>query len=116
LGADRDTNRLGHADRVRELHLGAAREPGLDDVLGNVPAHVAGRAVDLRRILPGERPTAVGAAPAVAVDDDFATGQPRVAVRTADDKLPRRVDVEDDLVIPELLGDAGADDLLDDLA
>ena len=89
LGADGDAHRVGHADRVGELHFGALGEAGGDDVLGDVAAHVAGAAVDLRRVLAAERPAAVRAATAVAVDDDLAAGQAGVAVRAADDELTR---------------------------
>ena len=70
----------------------------------------------MRRVLAAERPAAVGAAAAVAVDDDLAAGQAGVAVRAADDEFAGRVDVEDDVVVPQLLGDRRADHLLDDLA
>src|SRR5207244_902328 len=100
LGAHGDRHRLGHTDRIRQLHLGAAGQARLDDVLGDVAAHVAGAAVDLARVLAAERPTAVRAATAVAVDDDLAAGQAGVTVRAADDELSGRVDVEDDVVVP----------------
>src|SRR5688500_7435382 len=62
LGADGDADRVGHADRVGELHLGTLGEPRGDDVLGDVPGHVAGAAVDLGGVLAAERPAAVRAA------------------------------------------------------
>ena len=43
-------------------------------ILGDLPGHVRAGAVDLRRILPGERPTAVTAHAAVGVADDFSAG------------------------------------------
>ncbi len=58
----------------------------------------------------------MGAASAVGVDDDLAAGEAGVAVRAADDEFSGGVDVEDDVIVPELFGNARADDLLDDLA
>ena len=89
---DQHRHRLGHADRVRELHHAALGEPGRDDVLGDVARHVAGRAVDLRRILARERAAAVRRRAAVGVDDDLAAGDAGVAVRAADDESAGRVD------------------------
>ena len=68
-------------------------QAGRDDVLGDVARHVAGRAVDLRRILARERAAAVRRRAAVGVDDDLAAGDAGVAVRTADDEAAGRVDV-----------------------
>ncbi len=56
--------------------------------------HIAGRAVNLGRILAGERAAAVAAITAVGVDDNLASGQSAVALRTADNKAAGRIDVE----------------------
>src|SRR5205823_5694065 len=114
FGADRGAHRMSHADRVGELHFGAAREAGGDNVLGDVPAHVAGRAIDLARIFAGKRPAAVGAAPTIAIDDDFSACQPRIPVRPADHKPAGRVDVEYDVVVPIVFRHDRLDDLIDD--
>ena len=94
-GAERvhvHADRLRDADGVRDLHLAARGEPGGDDVLRDVARVVAGRAIDLRRVLAAEGAAAVTAHAAVGVDDDLAAGEARVAVRAADDEAPRRVD------------------------
>jgi hypothetical protein len=96
LGRDEHAGRLGHADRVAELHLADLGQPGRDDVLGDVAGHVRGGAVDLCRVLAGERAAAVPAATAVGVDDDLAAGQAAVAVRAADLEAAGRVDVDGD--------------------
>ena len=77
------------ADRVGDLHLGAVGQAGGDDVLGDPARGVGGRAVDLRRVLAGERAAAVAGHAAVGVDDDLAAGQARVADRAADDEAAR---------------------------
>ena len=89
---DQDRHRLGDANRVGELHHAALREPGRDDVLGDVARHVAGRAIDLGRIFAGERAAAVRRRAAVGVDDDLAAGDAGIAVRTAGDEAAGRVD------------------------
>ncbi len=86
-------NRLGHADRVGQLHFAARRQAGRHDVLRNVARHVAGRAVHLRRILARERAAAVPAHAAVGVDDDLAARETGVAVRSADDESAGGIDV-----------------------
>ena len=94
FGVDRDVHRLGHADRVRDLHLALARDARRDDVLRDVARGVGSRAVDLGRILAGERAAAVRRGAAVGVDDDLAAGEPGVAVRAADLEAARRIDEE----------------------
>ena len=84
LGVDVDADRLGDADGVGELDLAALGQAGGDDVLGDVPGHVGGRAVDLGGVLAAEGAAAVPAHAAVGVDDDLAAGHARVAVRAAD--------------------------------
>ncbi len=107
-------DRLGDADRVGQLHFAAVGQSGGDDVLGDVPGHVGGAAVDLGRVLAAEGPAAVPAPAAVGVDDDLAARQAAVAVRTADHEAPGRVDVVGDLAVDQLRRQQRLDDLLDD--
>src|SRR5581483_12133236 len=44
---DIEGKRSGDADRIADLDRALGRQPGGDDVLGQVPAGVGGRAVDL---------------------------------------------------------------------
>ena len=83
LRIDVHAHRLGHADGVGQLHLAAIGQAGRDDVLGHVPGHVGGAAIDLRRVLAAERPAAVPAPAAVGIDDDLAarSGRSRRAGR-----------------------------------
>ena len=92
---DEDRERLRDADRVGDLDLAAVGETGGDDVLRHVARRVRGRAVDLRRVLAGERAAAVRGRAAVGVDDDLAPGQAGVAHRAADHELAGRVDVDE---------------------
>src|SRR5688572_8765209 len=90
-GLDHHRDRVSDADRVGDLDLAAVREPGGDHVLGDPARGVGGRAVDLRRVLAGERAAAVAGHAAVGVDDDLPAGQPGVAHGAADDELAGRV-------------------------
>src|SRR5215208_4573031 len=63
------------ADRIGDLHLAALREPGRDDVLGDVAGGIRGGAVDLARVLAREGAAAVAGHAPVGVDDDLAPGQ-----------------------------------------
>ena len=74
---------------------------------------VGGRTVDLGRILAGERATTVRRCAAIGVNDDLATGQAAVAVRTADDEAARGVDQVADVVANQFLRQHRLDDLLD---
>ena len=102
-GVHEHRERVRDADRVRDLDLAAVGEPGGDDVLRHVARGVRRRAVDLRRVLAGERATAVRRGAAVGVDDDLAAGQAGVAHRAADHELPGRVDEDEVLVLETLL-------------
>ena len=61
VGLDVHGDRVRHADRVGELNQGALGDARRDEVLRDVAGHVGRRAIDLRRILPGERAAAVRA-------------------------------------------------------
>src|SRR5439155_13181823 len=87
---------------------------GGDEILGDVAGHVARGAVDLRRIFSGETAAAVTPTAAVSVDDDLASGQARVALRTADDEASRRIDVKHGVLVEKLRRNDRLDDLLDD--
>ena len=105
---------LRHADRVRHLELGALGQPGRHDGLRDVTGHVRPGAIDLRRILAGERAAAVRAGSPIGVDDDLASGEPGIAHRAARDEPPGRVDVVDDLGrVEQGRGDDRQDHVLD---
>ena len=87
-------------------------ELGRHQVLGDVARHVAGRAIDLRRILAAERAAAVTAHAAVGIHDDLAARQSRIAVRTADHKPAGRVDVVLGLLVHHVRRNDDVDDVL----
>ena len=75
---------------------------------------VGRRAVDLRRVLAGERAAAVVCGAAVGVDDDLPAGQAAVADRPADHEASGRVDQEPRIRAEHVGRDHGLDDLLYD--
>jgi hypothetical protein len=119
LGAERldeqaDRGRL--ADGVRHLHLDALGEACGHRVLGH-PAHrVGGGAVDLGRVLAGERAAAVAGEPAIGVDDDLAAGEARVSHRAAHDEPAGGVDQQAHVGdVDAEVADLRADDVLADV-
>src|SRR5215472_16864163 len=92
-GVDHDRDRIRDADRISELNFGALGEAGGNQVLGDVTGHVAGRAIHFRRVLARDSATAVTAHSTVGIDDNLASRETGVAMRSADDKAPCRIDV-----------------------
>ncbi len=86
--------------------------PRGDDVLRDVARGVRRRAIDLRRILAGERAAAVRRGAAVGVDDDLAAGEAGVAVRAADLEAAGRIH-EEPRARQHVLREHRLDDLLD---
>src|SRR6266511_6080256 len=93
LHAGRD--RMRNSDRVRDVQLATVGQARSDDVLRDVARRVRSRAIDLCRILPRERPTAVARGAAVRVDDDLAPGHAGVAHRPAEHELAGGIDVDE---------------------
>src|SRR5262249_33105696 len=100
---------------IRQLNFAAIGESGRNDVLGDITSQIAGRAIDLCRILATESATAVTSHTAVGVDDDLATGQAGVAHRSANNEAPRRVDVVLGIGIQHVGRQRSLDDVLQDV-
>ena len=92
VGVYVNAERLGDTDGVGHLHFAFFGQSGGNNVFGHITGVVRGRTVNLGRVFSGERSTAVAADAAVGVDDNFAAGEPGVAVRSADDEFAGRVD------------------------
>ena len=133
---DEEGERLCHTNGVGELDKAATSELGVNERLGDPASKVGGAAVDFAVVFAAEGTTAVSAPAAVGVDDDFAAGQPCVALWAANDEEAGGLDLEthvspcsikqkscdwtptyviDGLVIKILLGDGFLDNLLLDL-
>ena len=111
-GIDHDGDRMCDADGVGQLDLAAVGKAGGDDVLGDVASCIGCTAVHLRRILARECTAAMACPAAVRVDDDLAA---RVALRSADDELARRIDEDLRRVRQEFCRDNSLDDMLDEV-
>ena len=111
-GFHQHADRIGHADRVRQLHFAAIGQSAGDDVLGDVARHVGSRAIDLGRIFSAERAAAVTSHAAVGVDDDLASGESGVAHRSADDKASRGIDVILRVFVEQMRRDDGLNHVL----
>src|ERR1700704_6038298 len=79
VGIDQDRHRVGNADGIGDLDGAALGDAGRDHVLGEIARRIGRGAVDLGRVLAGERAAAVRSVAAVGIDDDLAAGQPAVA-------------------------------------
>ena len=101
------------ADRIGDLQLAALRKLCGNDVLCDVSCHIGRASVDLGRILTRERSAAVTRIAAVCVDDDLASGQSRIALRTADHKASGRIHQHAGLFIEQSFGQRRTDDIFD---
>ena len=112
-GLDEDAHGVGDADGVGDLHLAPARRTGGDHVLGHPSGGVGGGPVNLGGVLAAEGASTVTSHAAVGVDDDLASRQSAVALRTTGHEASRRVDEDVVVIVGELLRDHRGDDLLD---
>jgi hypothetical protein len=99
VGVDVHRQWLGHTDGVRHLHQDAVDQTGSDQRLGDPARSIGARAVDLAGVLAREATASVGTPTTVCVDDDLATSETGITLRTTDDELARGVQVVDGLVV-----------------
>ncbi len=99
LGVDHDRDRLGDPDCISELHLAFVRQPGSNDVLGDIAGHIRGGPVNFGRILPRIAPTAMTSHPAVRIDDDLPARKSRITLRPPGHEPARRINVVDNLFL-----------------
>ncbi|BBG31385.1 glutamyl-tRNA reductase [Zymobacter palmae] len=93
-GVDGDGRRFRHTDGVGDLDFAFIRQTRCHDVLRDIAASVSSAAVNLRRILTGERTATVTRHATVSINDDLAASQTTVAHRATNDEVAGRVDVE----------------------
>lgn len=86
VGLDEERQRLSDTNGVRELNQGTTSKLGVDQRLSDPAGQVCGRAVNLGVILSGESTTTVGTPTTVCVNDNLATGQTGVTLRTTNDE------------------------------
>ena len=91
VSVDIQRDGLCYAYGVTHLHQHLMRHTGGYQMLRDPACGIRGRTVHFRGILSAERTAAVSTAAAVGIDDDLTARQTRVAVRTTDDEVTRRV-------------------------
>ena len=99
IGVDEEAHRLCHADGISYLHEHFVGNAGSHSIFSHVACRIGSRAVNLAWVLARECAAAVSAASAVGIDDDFATSESGVAVRSANHEFASRVDVIGDIVV-----------------
>jgi hypothetical protein len=86
VALDEEGQRLSDTNGVRELDKAASGKLGGDERLCNPAGEVCGRAIDFAVVLAGECTTTVSTPAAVCVDDDLASGETGVTLRTTNDE------------------------------
>lgn len=115
IGVNKDGQRLGHANSIRNLHQATASEAGSDNRLGCLASDVRSRSIYLGRILSRESTSTVGTPSTIGINDDLTTGQTGITVGSTDDEATRGIQVENGLVIDVLLGDDSLDDMFHEI-
>merc|ERR1712224_1073645 len=88
VGLHEQGERLGHTDRIRQLHQGTLAQAALHHRLRHLPAHVGRGTVHLGGVLPGEGSTAVRAPSPISIYDYFSPSEASVTLGAADDDFP----------------------------
>ena len=99
-----DGNRCGNTDRIGNLYGCSFTGTCRNKVLGDIACRIGGRTVNLGRIFSRKGTAAVRAASTIGIDNDLASRQSGIPLRTADDKTPCRIDVVGDLIMQHAIG------------
>lgn len=88
VGIDEHRKRLNDTNRVGNLNKAAACEAGRNKRLGSETTHVRRTAVHLARILTGESTATVRSPATIGIDDNLATREASISMRSSDDEGP----------------------------
>src|SRR6185312_12567021 len=110
-----NTYGLRHADGVCQLNFATVSQSGRDQVLGDIAAHIAGRAIHFCRILTAERATAMTAHSAVAIHNDLAARETCIAHRPTHDEASCRINVVLGIRIKQLFGYSSLNHVLENV-
>merc|ERR1712139_263371 len=94
IGLYEERQGLRYTNCVRELHKRALAETTFHNGLSHLPANVGRGSVHLGGVLARKGAAAMSAPTTVGIDNDLAACEPSIALRAADDELPRWVDVK----------------------
>src|ERR1700736_1174679 len=89
---DVNAERFRVTDCVSKLDLALRCESGCNHILRDPTSHVSCAPIDFARILSGKCATTMSSHSAVAIDNNFSTGQASVALRAADNEVAGRID------------------------
>ena len=89
---DMDGSGFAHADRIRQLHVAFCYHARRHQMFGDISSRIRRTAIHFAGIFARKRTAAVRTASAIGIDHDFSPGEAGVAMGTANDKAPRRVD------------------------
>ena len=101
IGVHEDIDGLSKTDGIAHLHKHLVGNAGSHHVFSNIASSICRRAVHLRRVLTREGTTAVSPFSTIGVDNNLATRQTCVAMRSANDELSSWIDVINDVVVEE---------------
>lgn len=117
VSLNEERERLSHTDGVGQLNKRTASELGVHKRLGDPASEVSSGTVDLAVVLARESTTTVSTPATVGVNDDLTASETGVTLWATNDEHAGRLNVIDRLVIQQVVGDDGLDDLLgEDLA
>src|SRR5436305_1273537 len=78
---DAHGNWIGMPNGIGELDFGAGRQAGSNNILGHIAPHIGGAAVHFGRIFSAESPSPMPSHSPIAIDNNFAAGQPGIPLR-----------------------------------
>merc|ERR1712232_983254 len=91
---NKQRQRLGNANGIRQLNKAPLSESTLHNRLGHLTADVSSRPINLGWVLAGESAATVSTPAAVGVDDDLASSKASITLRATNDELARWVQVQ----------------------
>ena len=115
-GVNADADRLCNTDCVCKLNLALLCKTCGNNVLGHPACCVCCAAVNLGGILAGECAAAMGSAAAIGINNDLASGETAVTLRTANNKATGGVYIKLGVLVDKLGGKSGLDNKLNHIA
>ena len=112
-GVEANGDGMGMTNGVGELDFHAIGEASGDNVFGDIATHVGGAAVDFGGVFPAEGSAPVATGSSVGIDNDFAAGEPAIALGSPDDKAAGGIDQKFGPAIEHFFGEDFADELFD---
>ena len=106
-----DGDWVGMADGVGELNLDFVRQVSGNDVFSDVASHIGSAAIYFRGVFSAEGTSAVPTGAPVGIDNNFATCETAIPLRSADDEAPCGIDEKLGFFVEHRGGENPADQL-----